>query len=1366
MSSPDPFAGHDLIWPGQAQAADPDPFAGHGFVKSGLLPNLAAGGNEAMAGILGAPVDAANFALGGLDTLYNWAAGGEGRHLSSDAPVGGSQSIMGALGTIGADPRAVAATTPAERVARAGAGGAVSLTLPAAAARAAIGAGVGAGSRLVAPLLEGVAGPAPTGPGTGALLSHAAASAAIGAGAGVGGKLAADAVPEDAGRWKPLAEFAGEMAGGGAVAGTIAGAKGLAGIAVDAARDFARPFTEGGRQEMVGAELLSGASDPRRFRAALENDHPELVPGSAPTTFQLTGDSGIGQLERAASRQAPAPFLERLGEQNAARTRLVDELAPDGRPAAVGEHLRAELDRITREHDARIADALGQRESAIDALGGTGSPQHYGADLRTALEQAKATEKAAASRLYAQVDPDQALALDIAPIQQAAAEIRTTLPKAAVLEPLEARLHEVIAAMPEVERFREVFALRSELLDAIRNERHTAGETQALRRMTRLQGAIDDAIGGFDPAASPSRTGGATNIPGRSAGGLTPPPQEGPSGNIGGSAARGDGAMPQVAAAVYDRAGSSFPVRYRVVEADGLQTAAGALQPRDRSRAASGVQVAEIARKLNPDKLGASAELGIGAPLIHGTTVIDGNGRLLALREAYRANGPAGQSYRAWVERQYPEAAGMKAPVLVKALDPGLSGDTVLRLAREANSPPGMSLSATERAVLDAEQLSPEVLGLYRGGDIADSANGDFVRAFLRSVPAAEHNGLVTADRQLSSEGAVRLRNALLQAAYDDHNLVAALTETGHEGMRNLGGALMDAAPAWAGLRAGAASGAVRPEMDITPSVREAVRLSQAARRQGVPLADMVAQRDAFAAADPLAHVLLREVHGDSLSGRVNRRQLAGVLRAYADLAGQQTNHAVLFDELPVIMPDQILEAVRRRHGRATETEAQPAGAVGVRPGGGADRPEAPGPGHGAAGPGVSAAGGGAGRGRSEVLPEGLTATFDASAAERYRAANAAYRDYAETFKGGSVGAVLKADKGSGYQVPDSDVASRFFHAQKRSVHDIEAFARAAGSNPAAVDALLEYAVAYLRRAALRPDGSIDPGKWRKWMDAHYEALRALDALSGNGRLRQRFSRTSEAQVLVDQLGGDKLRSLEDYQAGAVNLFLGTTNDADTVKAVKSALGAGNPAAAMAGLVRRVSGDPDALAGLRRAVVDLMRRDLTGNAEAGTTGLAAWKSDAFQGFLKQHRPALRSVFADDQLAAMKAVADDLRRANRSVAGSRLPGGSDTAQNAAAMARRPASALWHLMLGAMGGGVGGELAGVGSAAGGFAGALLQLGREAGLKKLDALLTEALLNPSLARDLVRTVSPHNAASLGEHLRQRLVSLALIQAPAHGR
>ena len=55
---------------------------------------------------------------------------------------------------------------------------------------------------------------------------------------------------------------------------------------------------EAGQSRLAAGTITGVATNPTEVRATPAENQPSLVPGSQPTTFQATGDQGLGNLER------------------------------------------------------------------------------------------------------------------------------------------------------------------------------------------------------------------------------------------------------------------------------------------------------------------------------------------------------------------------------------------------------------------------------------------------------------------------------------------------------------------------------------------------------------------------------------------------------------------------------------------------------------------------------------------------------------------------------------------------------------------------------------------------------------------------------------------------------------------------------------------------------------------------------------------------------------------------------------------------------------------------------------------------------------------------------------------------------------
>lgn len=374
--------------------------------------------------------------------------------------------------------------------------------------------------------------------------------------------------------------------------------------------------------------------------------------------------------------------------------------------------------------------------------------------------------------------------------------------------------------------------------------------------------------------------------------------------------------------------GREVPVTYAIVDAAHLVPSQRddlspnpdypqEMQPRDRTRAASALQIQQIANELNPRLLDQSPKASDGAPIIAPDGVVEsGNGRVLAIRRAYAEGLPSAQRYRDYLaERGYP-VEGMKAPVLVRVRSAEMSPEERAAFTREANERETLSMSATEQALADAAALPQSLLDQYRGGDVGDAANRPFVRGFLREVVgAADQARMLLPDGALSVEGRRRVEAALLAKAYGDPALISALVEDPDSNIRQIGGALTDAAAQWVAMRGDAAAGRINPAVDITRQLLEAVNVVRRARDERRNVAEFVGQDDIFAGGlDPLTVMFLRAFfRNERFTQPRGRDMIAEFLGYYAEQARKTRPEGGLFGAADVVGPREILEKASER---------------------------------------------------------------------------------------------------------------------------------------------------------------------------------------------------------------------------------------------------------------------------------------------------------------------------------------------------------------------------------------------------------------------------------------------------------------------
>lgn len=305
--------------------------------------------------------------------------------------------------------------------------------------------------------------------------------------------------------------------------------------------------------------------------------------------------------------------------------------------------------------------------------------------------------------------------------------------------------------------------------------------------------------------------------------------------------------------------GDNAPIgfHYAVVDADGLIASNDTnmnvnpeypqeLQPRDRTRSSSREQIATMAAALNPARLGESADIQNGAPIVGSDFIVEsGNGRVLAIQSAMQQGRSAG--YTDWL-RQNAQTFGLDPSsitdrsVLVRVRETDVDRASFVKQANESTT---ASYSQSETAKSDAEKLTRDILLLYmpsESGEIATRENADFLTAFMQKViPESEQASYRQADGSISQSGIARIRNALFQKAYGDTKLTAAISESTDEGVKNMLKALTNVAPRIAVIAEQIASSTLH-DLNIAPDLTAAALAYRQLRKNGDTVEDYLSQ--------------------------------------------------------------------------------------------------------------------------------------------------------------------------------------------------------------------------------------------------------------------------------------------------------------------------------------------------------------------------------------------------------------------------------------------------------------------------------------------------------------------------------------------
>lgn len=343
--------------------------------------------------------------------------------------------------------------------------------------------------------------------------------------------------------------------------------------------------------------------------------------------------------------------------------------------------------------------------------------------------------------------------------------------------------------------------------------------------------------------------------------------------------------------------GNYQPFQYEVVDASTLAPTQqkDENQFRDRDRASSQAQINNIARNLDPRKLAASPTMDIGAPLLalDGKTIIAGNGRSMAIQQAYQEGGADG--YRQFLQDNSAhfgidpaQLSEMENPVLVRRLT---SPVDIAQVAINSNEQGGMRMSDLEQAKVDARRLpSMDDFVANDDGDINSADNQYFISQFVKNQPENVRNELLDSRGNLSQTGVQRMRNAMLYEAYGDSQTLSRLIENTDQGAKNVLNALTSIAPKVAQAQQGIDSGKLSSDVNISKDVIQAVEKYNQLNSQGFKISDYLAQEDFVGDLSPEAREILTIFDENRRSGK----RIAQVLGSYLNKAQVQGDTSVM----------------------------------------------------------------------------------------------------------------------------------------------------------------------------------------------------------------------------------------------------------------------------------------------------------------------------------------------------------------------------------------------------------------------------------------------------------------------------------------
>ena len=289
----------------------------------------------------------------------------------------------------------------------------------------------------------------------------------------------------------------------------------------------------------------------------------------------------------------------------------------------------------------------------------------------------------------------------------------------------------------------------------------------------------------------------------------------------------------------YTSDNQAVPFQYAVVPAESLITSndqfgnvnsayPAELQPRDRTRTASQIQISKMAQNLNPALLVESATAENGAPIIRGDgVVVGGNARVNAIGMAYGSGN--GGAYQQFITEKAAELgidpATLPAnPVLVRITN---GVDNYTGLATALNETGVKTNSPSETAKIDASKMGDiiQYLSVGEDGDLNTAENREFIQQFTTHVvPSGEQDTVMQGNSQVSQAGVRRMQYALFHYAYNDTALLERLAESTDNNAKNITNAMVGTAGKVAQLQTEIGRGEVQ-DFGLQSAITNAVNL-------------------------------------------------------------------------------------------------------------------------------------------------------------------------------------------------------------------------------------------------------------------------------------------------------------------------------------------------------------------------------------------------------------------------------------------------------------------------------------------------------------------------------------------------------------
>jgi hypothetical protein len=353
-----------------------------------------------------------------------------------------------------------------------------------------------------------------------------------------------------------------------------------------------------------------------------------------------------------------------------------------------------------------------------------------------------------------------------------------------------------------------------------------------------------------------------------------------------------------------------------------------------------------------------------------------------------------------------------------------------------------------------------------------------------------------------------------------------------------------------------------------------------------------------------------------------------------------------------------------------------------------------------------------------------------------------------------------------------ADTMAQFVKAGPKGGEAVDAYLKHAGDTPQARAAIGDALALKLRTDAMK-GGDLTAAAFDRWKAQHASALDRLPEVAA------RFDTLGNAQKAIEETATRAAQQRKDFLLSAARHYL--TKGGEPVEpqvAVASIVRSPTAPADAAELMRTMKGDPDAIKGMRAAFADWIESRLSNTSKLGEESeLSNAKAQSLVGDAKTMR-VLEQVFTPEQVSSIKSIVADIERGNRSVTAPRIPGSTGTAGELRATEASPhdnvASTLGAEVVGRAAAhmlGLGPVLKILTEGAAIAGNSYLKAAKMAGMQTERDLMTQAMLNPELARALLTAArAPVVRPAILDRIRGIIGSLAVtgvtMPAPASFR